>query len=445
LSPKLQTMTEGPLGKQIFLYSVPIIFTNVLQAMFNMADIAVVGQFAGSLALGAVGSTSMIVMIFTGFLMGIGTGVNVLAARFFGARDIKSFRLSIHTSAVISLIIGLLLAFVGIVFARPLLTIMNTKPELIDGAVLYLQIYFAGLPAMALYNYGRGVLSAVGDTKRPLYYLFISGAINVVLNLVFVIAFRMDVAGVALASIIAQYVSAVMILFTLFRSDSEFKICISEMKLDRQQSISLLTLGLPAAFQNSIFYIANVFVQIGVNSFSATVVSGNSAATNSDTIVYCVFDAIYVATASFISQNYGARKRERIMKSYAVCTVYAFGAGIILGALLLLLDREFLSVFTSDPAVIDAGLDRLHVMAISYCISTFMDNALSASRGLGKSVVPTVIVIMGSCVFRIIWIYTVFAYFQTITSLYLLYSFSWAITAIAANIYFFRCYRKMQI
>ena len=384
----------------------------------------------------------MLVMIFTGFLIGIGSGVNILAARFLGAKQDKDLHQTVHTAFALCFIFGILLCAVGILFARPMLELLNTKDELIEGAVLYLKIYFAGLPAMAMYNFGNGVLSAAGDTKRPLYFMILAGIINITLNLIFVICFKMDVAGVALATIIAQYISAILILITLIKTKDVFTLKLSSVCIVKDKAMSLLILGIPAGLQNAIFYIANLFVQAGVNSFSATVVSGNSAASNADGLVYYVMMEFYVACSSFIGQNYGAMKKDRILKSYLISTGYAFLAGVVLGGLLIVFDTQFLSIFTSDTAVIKAGLERLHVMSISYAFSAFMDGAIAASRGLGKSLAPTIIVIMGSCVFRIAWIFTVFAYFNTITSLYLLYFFSWTITAVAATIYFSRCYKK---
>ena len=320
---------------------------------------------------------------------------------------------------------------------------MNTKPELIDGAALYLRIYFLGMPALAVYNYGNAVFSAVGDTKRPLLYLSIAGALNVTLNLVFVIACGMDVAGVALASILSQYVSAALILLALLRRGGEdYGLRLRELRLSRSRSKAILRIGLPGGLQNAIFAIANLFIQVGVNSFDATMVAGNSAATNQDPIVYDVMAAFYTACGSFIGQNYGARRKDRIKKSFLISLAYSFGAGVLLGLGILAAGPRFLSLFTAEPAVVEAGMHRLRVMSLSYGISAFMDCTIAASRGLGKSLAPTVIVLLGSCAFRILWVYTVFAHFGTITSLYLLYAFSWAITAVAEIWYFLRVYRK---
>ena len=442
MASKTMNMTEGSLGKSILLFSLPLMLSNLLQILFTMSDVAVVGRFAGSLALGAVGSTTTLVMLFTGFLVGLGSGVNVLVARFVGARDEKNTRETVHTSAVLCLLIGITVMGIGQLMARPLLTLLGTKPDLMEGAVLYLRIYFLGMPALAVFNFGNAVFSAVGDTKRPLIYLTTAGFINVGLNLLLVIVFHMDVAGVALASITAQYLSAILTAGSLFRAHGMHALRLKHLHLHTDKVIRVLALGIPSGFQNAIFHIANLFIQAAVNSFDTITVAGNAAAANADGLVYDMMAAFYTACASFMSQNFGAGKRNRILKSYFISLSYAFTLGAVLGGMILLFGRQFLSLFATDPAVIEAGMQRLTVMGITYCVSAFMDCSIAASRGIGKTLWPTVIVIMGSCVFRVIWVYTVFAYFNTIPSLYLLYVFSWSITATAEIIYFAHSYRK---
>ena len=411
-----------------------------------MADIAVVGKFAGSNALGSVGSTSILVTLFTSFLIGVGGGINVLVALHIGAGNKKEAKETITTAYVLCLCMGILLLIVGITGARGILSLMNTKPELIDGAVLYLRIYFLGLPAVGVYNCGNAILSAAGDTKKPLYFLSIAGVVNVALNLLLVIVFHLDVAGVAIASIISQYISAILITHALTHGDNVYTISLRHQTLRslvlKDKLIAILKLGLPSGLQNMVFMFANLFVQVGVNSFSATMVAANSAAANADGPVYEVMAAFYVACSSFMGQNLGAKKKDRILKSYFVSLSYSFFIGLILGLTILFMGPDFLLLFTSDPAVIELGMYRLKIMSVSYAFSAFMDCTIAASRGLGKTVVPTFIVIMGSCIFRVIWIYTIFAYFKTIPSLYLLYIFSWTITAVAEIIYFQAIYRK---
>lgn len=436
-------LCNGSLWKNILFYSVPLMFSNVLQIVFNMSDVAVVGKFAGSIALGAVGSTSILITLFTGLLIGLAGGVNALTALYLGSKNDKDIRETVHTSALLSLIAGIAIMILGIAFSRSILVTMDTKDVLIEDAILYLRIYLLGMPAVALYNFGNAVLSAAGDTKKPLYYLAFAGVINVILNLFFVIVCHMGVAGVAVASIIAQYISAVLILLALLRSQESFALHISDLCMESDKVKRILKIGIPSAFQYAIFAIANLFVQTSVNSFDHVMVEGNSAATNADPLVYDMMAAFYTAAASFMAQNLGASKRNRILKSYLISLTYSFFLGLILGLGLYLFRYPFLSLFTNESAVVDAGIKRLSIMTLSYAVSAFMDCTIAASRGLGKTAIPTVIVIMGSCVFRIVWIYTVFAYFGTIESLYLLYVFSWIITAIAEIIYFIKIYRAV--
>lgn len=444
MSSTAKNLTEGPLGRQILQFSLPLVLSNLLQVLFNMSDLAVVGRFAGPAALGSVGSTTIFVTLFTSFLIGLGNGVNVLVARYFGARHDRDVSETVHSAALVCLLTGLLLALCGLVLSPPLLALLGTKAELLAGAILYLRIYFLGMPALALYNFGNAVFSAVGDTKRPLYYLSFAGVLNILLNLLFVVAFHMDVAGVACASVLSQYFSAVLILAALFRCEGCYALRRDKLRLYPVQTRNILALGVPAGCQNAIFYVANLFIQASINSFDTIVVEGNAAAANSDALVYDVMAAFYTACSSFMGQNYGAGKKDRVLRSYFISLAYSFGVGAVLGVGLVFFGRGFLALFTTEAAVIDAGMKRLTIMGFSYAFSAFMDCTIAASRGLGKTVVPTVIVFLGSCVFRVIWICTVFAYFHTILSLYLLFVCSWGVTAAAEIFYFTRCYKTQM-
>ena len=435
------SMTEGSLWKNIFLFSCPLIFSQLLEVMFNLSDVAVVGRFADYRALGSVGSTSLLVTLFTGFLIGMGAGVNVRVAHGLGAGNQKETEETIHSSFLICLVTGLIICAVGLTSSRVFLALLHTKDELMEGAVNYLQIYSLGMPAMGLYNFGNGVMSARGDTKRPLVYLLIAG----VMNLIFVIGFHMAAEGVAIASVMAQYTSAGLVLHHLWRRRDVCRLQLRKVRFHRMAGKAVLMLGIPGGLQQAIFAIANLFVQAGVNSFDAVTVSGNAAAANTDPLVYNSMFAFYTACASFMSRNLGAGKKERVLKSYFICLTYAFSIGAVLGGFFFLFGDEFLSLFATEPAVIHAGKERLSIMAFSYAISAFMDCSIAASRGIGKSVAPTVIVILGSCVFRVIWVFTIFAHFHTLTSLYLLYAFSWIITGAAEVAYFWKSYRKIPI
>ncbi len=437
-------MCTGSLWKKIMVFSVPLMFSNILQIVFNISDVAVVGKFAGSIALGAVGSTSILLTLSTGILLGISSGVSALTALYIGAKDKNSIKKTVHTSALLLAFSGIAIMLLGIVFAGLILTAMHTKDELIGGASLYLRIYLLGTPALAMFNFGNAVLSAAGDTKRPLYYLTFAGVVNVLLNLFFVLVCKMGVSGVAIASIISQYISAALVLRLLLCSEESFALRKENLHIDRLILRRVLRIGIPSALQYALFAVANLFVQTSVNYFDHVMVEGNSAAANADPLVYDMMAAFYTACTSFIAQNMGAKKRERIRKSYFICMVYSFGLGLFLGVGIYLLRYPFLSMFTSETAVVHAGIRRLSVMALSYCVSAFMDCTIAASRGLGRTIVPMFIVTAGSTVFRLLWIWTVFAHYRTIESLYLLYVFSWTITGIAEMIYFAKTMKAVR-
>ena len=424
-------MTDGSLWRNIFIFSIPLMCSNLLQVLFNMSDIAVVGQFAGKEALGAVGSCATAVSLFTGLLIGMGGGINAIAARYEGAGDRLRIGKTVHSSLLISLIFGFSIMTLGLLLIDKLLIMLNTKDELLADAILYMRVYLLGTPALAVYNFGSGILSAAGDSKRPLYYLFTAGIVNIVLNLFFVIVCNLSVMGVALASAISQYLSAVLILRRLFTCGTEYALSMREMRIDGVITKTVLMLGLPTALQNAIFAVANLFIQAAVNSFDTLMVEGNSAAANADALIYDMMAAFYVACTTFMGQNLGAGKKERVLKSYKISVAYSFLIAFVSGVLPFFCGRPFLMLFS-----------RLTIMAFSYCVSAFMDCTIAASRGLGKTVVPTIIVVSGSCIFRIVWVYTIFAYFHTIPSLYLLYVCSWTLTAIFEILYFRHALKK---
>lgn len=438
-----RALTQGSLFKNIFIFSVPLIFTNLLQTLFNMADVAALGKFASGEALGAVGSTSMIVFFATGILIGIGSGVNALVAFFIGAGKSKDIREALHTSAILCTASGVLIFALGEFFAREILILLHTKDELLEGALLYLRIYLVSLPAVGFYNFGNGILSAEGDTKSPLIYLLISGGMNVALNLLFVIPLKMAESGVAIASVISQFFSAALILAKLVRRDDALALRLKHLKIHREKLMQLVRIGVPAGLQNAVFAFANMFIQMGVNSFESAMVIANAGSSNADPIVYNVMAAFYTAASTFIAQNYGAENKGRILKSYFVSMFYSVAAGILGGAFFVLFGRQFMTLFSENPRVIELGYERLFIMACSFWIAPFMDCTLAASRGLGKTIIPTVMIFLGSCVFRVIWVYTVFTHFGTIFSLFALFPCSWTITAIAEIAYFIKLYRRL--
>lgn len=438
-------MCTGSLWKKILFFSVPLMFSNILQVVFNISDVAVVGKFAGPIALGAVGSTTILVTLSTGLLLGLASGVSALTALYIGARDHEGVKSTVHTAALLMAFFGAAIMILGLAAAGGILAAMHTKDELIKDAVVYLRIYLLGTPALAMFNLGNAVLSAAGDTRRPLFYLTFAGAVNVALNLFFVIVCHMGAAGVAVASIISQYISAGLVIRLLMTCQETFALRLDCLKLDRDKMRRILKIGIPSALQYALFAVANLFVQTSVNSFDHVMVEGNSAAANTDPLVYDMMAAFYTACTSFIAQNLGAKKRERMLKSFSICMIYSFVLGLALGVGIYVLRYPFLSMFTNERAVVEAGIKRISVMALSYCISAFMDCTIAASRGLGKTIVPMLIVTAGSTIFRLLWIWTVFAHFRTIELLYLLYVFSWIITGAAELVYFVRIFKSPEL
>lgn len=437
-------LVNGSIFKNIFIFSIPLIFSNILQSLFNIADVSIIGHFADAYAIGSVGCTTQFIWFFTGLISGIASAGNVMVAYYVGAKSKKDVEQVVYNSFLVCLIGGIFLMVLGFLLSKPVLLLMKTKSELIDDACIYFRIYMLGLPAVAIYNFGNCVLSAVGDTKRPVIYLTVAGIINVILDFVTVYFLKLGVGGVAFASSFAQWISAILILTATLRGVGDVKLILKNQKINKEKVIRILKIGLPAGLQCCIFSIANMFIQSCVNSFDASTVSGCAAADKADVIAYNILNAFYAAGSAFIGQNYGARKKDRILKSYLISIGYALFFAILYGILISVFGCQFLSIFTKDSAVIDAGMTRVKIMAFSYWISVLMDGTISASRGLGKTSVPTVIVILGSCVFRIIWIYTIFAFVKTISSLYLLYAFSWTVTSIAEIIYFVKIYRKID-
>ena len=330
------SMTEGSLLRNIFLFSVPLMFSQLLQVLFNMADVAVVGKFSSATALGSVGSTSTLVTLFTGFLIGLSNGVNVRVAQYLGARQDEDTRNCVHTALILCTLAGLVITVLCFTLAAPMLELLKTKDDLLPGAVLYFRIYALGMPALGIFNFGNAVLSASGDTKRPLVYLTAAGILNVILNLFFVIVCKMAADGVALASILSQYLSAILVLIHMLRLDDSCRVEWKRLRLHGGEVGRILGLGVPAGIQHMIFAVANLFIQVGINSFDSTVVSGNSAAVNVDNVIYNVMAAFYTACSTFMGQNWGAGKKDRMMKSYYVSLGYSFLIAAVLGAAFLL-------------------------------------------------------------------------------------------------------------
>ena len=437
-------MTKGAITPLLIRFTIPLVLGNLFQLTYNAADSIIVGKFVGEEALAAVGTSNPLMTLAILFINGMCLGAGILVSTAFGAGNTQLMEHQVSTTAIAGTVFSLAFSALCVILATPLLQLMQVPADILPIAVSYLRIYCLGMPAMAVFNFGNAVLSAAGDTKKPLYFLSMAGVINILLNLFFVIVCHLAAAGVALASIISQYISAALVILSLRRSGSVVRLERSMLRIEPHKAKQVLSLSIPAGLQNAIFAIANLFIQAGVNSFDELMVEGNAAAANADALVYDVMAAIYTACSSFMSQNYGAGKRKRIIHSYFISMVFSFGIALVMSALLVIFGRQFLGIFTNVEEVAQAGMIRLRIMGCSYAFSAFMDCTIAANRGLGKSFVPTVIVIMGSCVFRIIWVYTVFAYFHTIESLYLLYIVSWAITATAEMICLRRVYREQM-
>ena len=436
-------MCEGPILGKVLIFSIPLMLSGILQLLFNAADVIVVGRFAGSQSLAAVGSTSALINLLINVFMGFSVGVNVLVARYYGGRKERDVSETVHTAVTLSLVCGLILVAVGLALTRPLLELMGTPDDVIDKAVLYMQIYFIGMPANMLYNFGSAILRAVGDTKRPLYYLSAAGVVNVILNLISVIIFHMDVAGVALATIISQIISALCVLRCLMCHESCLKIRLGELKIHKEKLMGIVKVGLPAGMQGAIFSISNVLIQSSVNSFGSIAMAGNTAAQNIEGFIYNAMVAVYQANLSFTSQNYGAGKFSRINRIMFICIGVVSVVGFSIGVLAYGAGTSLLSIYSSDPEVIAYGMTRLQIIGLTYFTCGIMDTMVGSIRGIGYSVLPMLVSLTGACLFRIIWIFTIFQWSHTLLTLYLSYPASWVLTATAHIVCFFLIRKKL--
>ena len=431
-------MCSGPLLSKILAFTLPLILSSMLQLLFNAADVIVVGRYAGSTALAAVGSTGALINLIVNLFMGLSVGVSVTVARHYGAREYADVTTTVHTAILMSIIGGIAAGAFGFFMAKPLLALMGSPADVIDQAALYVRIYFIGMPASMFYNFGIAVLRAVGDTKRPLYYLSAAGVLNVLLNLLFVIRFSMGVAGVALATSISQYLSAALIAICLMRSESCYRLHWDELALHKDKALPIIRIGLPAGLQSSIFAISNVVIQSSINSFGSIAMAGSAAAANIEGFVYVSMNSVAQASLSFASQNIGARRYERISKISRTCLLLAALFGLVLGNGVYLLHDTFLRFYSPDPAVIEAGALRLSVICTTYFLCGLMDTLACILRAMGKSLLPMVVTIIGACGLRVLWIYTVFPLDRTFFTLFLSYPITWGVTAaVHAVCYFF--------
>ena len=436
-------MVHGPLAGKILLFALPLMFSSILQLLFNAADVVVVGRYAGEAALAAVGSTSSLINLLVTLFVGFSVGTNVVVARDLGAGRPEQVRAGVHTAVAIALISGVLLTVLGLAAARPLLVWTASTPDVIDLATLYLRIYFCGMPVNMLYNFGAAILRAQGDTRRPLYFLAIAGVTNVALNLLFVIVFQMSVAGVALATIISQAVSAFLVLGCLMRDQGPLHLDMKKLCIDKRIMIQIMRVGLPAGFQGIVFSLSNVVIQSSINSFGSTaIIAGSAASANIEGFVYVAMNAFYQTDLTFTSQNYGAGECGRVDRSLILCQAYVVAAGLLLGVLAAAFGHPLAAIYApGKEEVISHAILRLKYICIPYFLCGVMDVMVGVLRGLGHSIVPMVVSMVGACGVRLLWVATIFQTYHTPQMLYLSYPVSWLITG-GVHVAFFLAVRK---
>ena len=440
-------MTEGPIFGKLLKFSIPLIASSVLQLFFNAADVVVVGRFAGDNSLAAVGSTGSLVNLLINLFMGLSVGTNVVVANYFGAKKKNELTDTIHTAILVSVISGLILTVVGVIGAKPILTFMQSPEEVLNLAAIYLRIYFGGITATMVYNFGSAILRAKGDTKRPLYILFGAGILNFILNLVFVIPLKMDVAGVGLATVISQILAAILVIILLIKEPDDFHLNLRKLKINRMIFIQIVKIGLPAGFQGIMFSFSNVIIQSSVNTFGAIIIAGNSAAINLESFIYTAMNGFSQGSLTFCSQNLGAGKKDRIRKVVWISQASIIVIGGVLGALFLLFGRQLLGIFSKNPEVIDAGMIRLWIIFTTYFLCGMMDGMANSIRGIGHSLMPVISSLLGACIFRIIWLFTIFLIpqFHTPQTIFISYPISWILTFIANVIWYNKYMKKLRI
>ena len=437
-------MCNGPLTRKIITYCIPLALSGILQLLYNAADIIVVGRFSGPTALAAVGSTGSLINLIVNLLIGLSVGASVCVANFYGAGREKDVRETVHTAMLISVIGGVIVSVVGMVFAKTFLGWMGSPDDVIDQATLYLRIYFAGMPLTMAYNFASAIFRALGDTKRPLYYLAVSGLVNVILNLIFVIVFKMGVAGVATATVVAQAVSTTLIIMCMIRSHSVIHLQRDMLRIHGDKLKEIVRVGLPAGLQGTIFSISNVLIQSSINSFGSIAIAGNSASSNLEGFMYTSMNSVYQAALSFAGQNMGARKYSRLKKVLCNCLAIVTGIGIGMGAIMYLFRYQMLGIYSSDMDVINFGIERLELFCLTYFTCGAMDVMVGQMRGMGYSIVPMIVSLVGVCGIRIVWIFTVFKASNSLLTLYMSYPVSWVVTLAVHFSTFLYVYHKVK-
>ncbi len=437
-------MTTGPFLKKILTFAMPLILTGLLQMIYNTADVIVVGRFAGGQSLAAVGATGSLINLILNIFFGLAMGSGVMVARYIGAQDSKSVHRCTHCAMSLSIVSGIIVSIIGFSLSRTFLMMMDSPDDVIDLSALYLKIYFLGAPASLVYNFGASIVRATGDTKRPLYILTLTGVINIILNLVLVIKFHLDVAGVAIATITSQYISAVLIVRRLMNMENACRLTLRDLRFYGEELKKILAIGIPAGIQNSLFSISNVIIQKTVNSFGSTAMAGIAAGSNYDSIVYTCTNAISQTTMTFSSQNMGAKKYENLGKIYFRCLIITVIIGVSMGSLGYFFSPQIVGIFSTEQPVIEIGAQRLALIMPFYFFCSLMDVGAGQLRGMGKSFEPMIISLLGGCGLRLLWIYTVFPLNPTLINLYWAYPISWSTTFFVHFAFYFIERRKLR-
>lgn len=430
-------MCNGTLMDKLISFSLPLMLSGILQLLFNAVDIIVVGRFTGSQALAAVGSTTALINIFTNLFIGISLGANVLAARFYASGKEKEMSETVHTSITLALISGLVMALAGVLLARFALKLMGTPDDVIDQSVLYMRIYFLGMPFFMLYNYGAAILRAVGDTKRPLFFLVISGMTNAVLNLVLVIVFHMGVAGVAIGTIVSQLISSILVLRCLYTSNTSYRLCFSKLGIKTQYLKQIFQVGIPAGIQSTVINLSNALLQSSVNSFGSVAMAGYTAANNIFGFLYMSVNAVTQSCMSFTSQNYGVKKLKRMDRVLLDCMILSVCVALTLGCGAYFFGPELLKIYTSEADVIRCGVEVLAFTTVPYFCCGIMDLLPGALRGMGHSGVPMILSIIGTVGTRIVWIFGLFPAHRSLSFLFISYPVSWILTILMQAVCFY--------
>ena len=437
-------MCNGTIMDKLISFALPLMVSGILQLMFNAVDIIVVGRFSGSQALAAVGSTTALINVFTNLFIGVSLGANVLAARFYAAGKDKEMSETVHTAITLALVSGVVMAVIGLVFSRWALEIMGTPADVIDQSSLYMRIYFLGMPFFMVYNYGAAILRAVGDTKRPLMFLIVAGVINAVLNMFLVIAFHMGVAGVAIATVISQMISCLLVLRCLYKTDSSYQLRFSRLCMKKFYLAQIFQVGIPAGIQSTVINFSNALLQSSVNSFGSTAMAGYTAANNVLGFLYASVNAVTQACMSFTSQNYGVRKWKRMDRVLVDCIILSVVCSLTLGCCAYFFGPEILQIYTREPDVIHAGMEIMTFATVPYFLCGLMDLFPGALRGMGHSGVPMILSIIGTVGTRIVWIFGIFPSHRSLSVLFISYPVSWILTILMQVCCFYFVRKKVH-